>query len=109
MLNLSPGQLNLTVYRSADWYLEVIVYDDDAGTVVHDVTGCTSKFRLVNLATGAELDNFTVTVGGVDGKLTIQRTPTQKDAWPIVSHYELLLTDSSPFTAVILTGKLKVK
>lgn len=109
MLNLTPGILNLATYRSADWHLEVVVYDDDAGTTPHNVTGHTSTFRLLNLSSGVQLDSFSVTVGTTDGKLTITRTPADKASWPAICHYELLLTDTTPFTAVVLTGKLKVK
>ena len=102
---VSPGTYNITLQRRADYYL-TLQFKDSTGTAIN-LTGWTVEAQSWNEPRTKKYVDFTVAyTNRATGTVSIALTDVQTETLPVLSYYDVLLTNPSNLKEYYLEGKI---
>jgi len=102
---VSPGTYNITLQRRADYYV-TLQFKDSAGTAIN-LTGWTVEAQSWNEPRTKKYVDFTVAyTNRATGTVSIALTDVQTETLPVLSYYDVLLTNPSNLKEYYLEGKI---
>jgi hypothetical protein len=108
--NLKPKRYDIEVYQGDTLKFDLILKQPNTTAV--DVTGWVGVANIVKTTdnAAAETPELTLTVGGVDGKVTVKLSNTATAALTATTEYkyDIQLTDTDDNTRTYIGGKLTV-
>jgi len=109
-----PDRFDLTLYQNATWTETFRLHVGSASSAVQDLTGYSAQFIVkANPGDASPLLSLTsptgIVVGGTAGTITLTQSVSVVNAYQwTAGEYELLVTDPSGVTSVVLYGSVKV-
>tara|TARA_R110002012_G_scaffold140589_1_gene298224 strand:+ start:78 stop:416 length:339 start_codon:yes stop_codon:yes gene_type:complete len=102
---VSPGTYNITLQRRADYYV-TLQFKDSTGTAIN-LTGWTVEAQSWNEPRTKKYVDFTVAyTNRATGTVSIALTDVQTETLPVLSYYDVLLTNPSNLKEYYLEGKI---
>ena len=102
---VSPGVYNITLQRRADYYVR-LQFKDSTGTAI-DLTGWTVEAQSWDENRNKKYVDFAVAyTDRTAGTVSISLTDAQTETLPVLSYYDVLLTNVSGVKEYYLEGKI---